>query len=499
MKAVALPDKVEPEKKPPSQLVDMETARRMVDEALEKQTSKFEKFQQFQYQQNQAKVPEQTNETDDNKEGMLFEEDSADMVNFDRKAFRSVSNTLKTIQQMKNAFESPPSPIEAAVSEVVQKVSIDVASKMLGGVGGGGTGIPVGRSSFIIDLLNTAAAHGFGESLGGNIQGAIQALGNVLGPQKSQELADNINRKIGGQPAELTEGDQAEKSKDMVLQLDPNNPEHIKQYASVMGLSLNAAKGMLENHQNDIRNARNINTPNPSTANTDQLTNAVSLLLQEVTNMKGIIVDLQNKVDNKKKPKEIEPEYPEVNEDRKWDDENEIPRQNRVNIERREVNLFASPIKVNVDDIGGANIKNSFFEDPKPQSQPQQSQPKPEKVKEEPKESVLEEVKDKDGNSTFKMSGETEEILEEELEEELDEPEEKEELEKTSDESVESKVEEKVEEPSKEADIKKENEKVDTDTPTQGTLDKQDTPKRKFKRIVKHQQEIYNIDNELVN
>lgn len=494
MKAVALPDKVEPEKKPPSQLVDMETAKKMVDEAVEKTTSKFEKFQQFQYQQNQPKV-EQTNETDDNGEGMVFEEDSPDMINFDKKAFRSVSNTLKTIQQMKNAFESPPSPIEHAVSEVVQKVSIDVASKMLGGVGGGSSA-PIGRSSFIIDLLNTAAARGFGESVGANIQGAIQALGNVLGPQKSQELADNINRKIGGQPAELTEGDQIERQKDMVLQLDPNNPEHIKQYAGVMGLSGEGAKEMLVNHQNNIRNSRHQNNSNPNsninTANTDQLTNAVSLLLQEVTNMKGIIVDLQNKVDNKKKPKEVEPEYPEINEDRKWDDENEIPRQNQVNIERREVNLFATPIKVNVDDIGGANIKDSFFEDPKPHPvQPQSVKEEKSKV-ETLKESVLEEVKDKDGNSTFKMSGETEE----ELEDELNEPED---LEETFDESVvEQVVKEKVEEPPKEADIKKESKKVDSDTPTQD-VNNQDAPKRKFKRIVKPQQEIYNINNELVN
>lgn len=53
-----------------------------------------------------------------------------------------------------------------------------------------------------------------------------------------------------------------EEEKDIVLSLDINNPDHIKQYASSLGITINTAKIVLKIHQDDILNERKSQSTN---------------------------------------------------------------------------------------------------------------------------------------------------------------------------------------------------------------------------------------------
>lgn len=53
-----------------------------------------------------------------------------------------------------------------------------------------------------------------------------------------------------------------EEEKDIVLSLDVNNPDHIKQYASSLGMTINTAKIVLKIHQDDILSERKSQSSN---------------------------------------------------------------------------------------------------------------------------------------------------------------------------------------------------------------------------------------------
>jgi len=473
---------------PPTQMVDMNTAKQMANEAAE---TSFQRFKEYQEQQNK--------QYDQQPEGDEPELTDADMNIFESGTSKSIKNFVSAYRGLNDIFAPPPNPAQQAMEQAMSGLLSEFVTKRLGG-GGTPTG-PIGKSSFIIDLLNTQAAASFGHAFGENLPTVVQTLTSSLGPKKMQELADNVNKKIGNESAALPEGNsEVENQKNMVLQLDSNNPVHVKQYSQAMGLSEKAAKEILIVHQNDIRNERQgISNPVGNVNNSNsEITNALSILIQEMTNMKSVINDLQNKVDGKNKSKQEDVDLePIVNTDSKWD--NDIPRQSQVNIERREVNLFSTPIKVDIEEIAkDSNLKNSFFDSLKPSVE-----------KETQKESVLEEVKDKDGNSTFKMSDTNgNDELKEELEElEEDEPEEL----NNEPEEVKEQPKEPSKEIPKEVDIKKET-KVQNEVNIINEVKSEETKKEEIKkpirRVVKKvvkpsetesKQELYDIDNNLIN
>lgn len=506
MKPLALKkEEIEKPQSPP-QMVDMNTAKQMVNDATE---TSFQRFKEYQEQQN--KQYDQQPEV----EGEQPELSDADMNIFESGTSKSIKNFVSAYRGLNDIFAPPPNPAQQAIEQAMSGLLSEFVTKRLGG-GGTPTG-PIGKSSFIIDLLNTQAAASFGHAFGENLPTVVQTLTSSLGPKKMQELADNVNKKIGNEPAALPEGNpEAENQKNMVLGLSSENPEHVKQYSQAMGLSEKAAKEMMVVHQNDIRNERqgtsggNVGSVNNGNS---EITNALSILIQEMTNMKSVINDLQNKVDGKNKSKQEDLNLePEINEDSKWVDENEIPRDSSIDMTNRSVNLFSQPVKVDVDQIGGKNLKDSFFDSPKPSVDVHKEIPK-----ETPKESVLEEIKDKDGNSTFKMSNTNEENG---LEEELDDPEEDEsnpepepefepkDVEDDKPEFTKEQPKEISKNQQNEVDIKKEKLKVEVDneTSTQNVDIKEET-KRPVRRIVRKiiklseepKQELYDIDNNLIN
>lgn len=414
----------------PVQKISVDDARQIAREAAQEAANtasneSFEKFNMYQQQQNQLQRNSQQN-----SQPYIDNEPEIDM--FDQKTAKSVSKTLRAFKDMQEVFQPPADPIRGAMENAVTGLATRFAENLVGGGLGGGSAVTT-KKSFLIDIMNTAAAHGFGESLGNNLPGVIQSLTSSIGQKKTQELVDNLNSKINsGNPNENSgitvdsgESSTSEKQKDMIIALSVDNPEHIAQYASAMSITQKAAKGMLQIHQDDIRSERSAKLGNISNDN-NEITQALSVLIKEMTGMKETINNLNNKIveiESKKvvvSPVTTEPEPQDTTSqdinDNKWDDDKNtnfptIP----VNVTNRSVNLFSSPIKVDVDAIKGDNLKDSFFDDKKSQ-EIQLTNKVPTIVvrkeqtiitKKEPiKESVLEEKIDSEGNSTFKMSDE---------------------------------------------------------------------------------------------
>ncbi len=279
-----------------------------------------------------------------------------DQMVFDKGAFRSVSNTMRAIKSMQDVFTPPPSKIEQAVQNVVENVSTDIASKMLGsGLGGSGY-TSKGIVSDILHEFLPAFGHGLGESLGTNGPETVKTLIASLTGQGNKQSPDNTNEK-SKQP-ENPELSNVEKQKDQVLSLDVNNPEHVKQYATAMGLSEEAAKEMLVYHQSDIINKRKVysasnasNASNASSSDNNEITEALKILINEISGMKNVISNLNNEMIQLKSERITKPE--DLEKDNK--DISTKP--------TKTVNIFQEPIKVDVNNIEDSNLKETFFDD----------------------------------------------------------------------------------------------------------------------------------------
>ena len=417
--------KQDPQPEPPKVSIDMaeqiadRAARRAADDVSRENTENFSRFQEQNKQQNQQ--PLET--TQQGKDSIYEDVDGG--YSIDTKTEKNLMRRLLDQTLQKALDPPPPSPIENAVNTVMNTVSAGIAEKMLGNLGGGvSTG---SKPSFIIDILNSQFGAGLGQNLGANLPGIIQSLSGAIGHQKTQELASAATKAMNQQQTEQqNNGDSSniEKQKNMVLELDINNPEHISQYAKAMGLTLKAAKGMLQIHQDDILNERkgNVQTNNQQLNNqqNNEITQALTLILQEMGGMKNIINSLQSEIINIKTKKVDENvSVVEPDTDSRWTDENEIYKQ-PASVTQKSVTLFQTPIKVNLDDIRGNN--DPFFNDKSTNDTSRNInanvkensinrkdvERNVEKEDEVEKESVLEEVVDSEGKSTFKMSGEKE-------------------------------------------------------------------------------------------
>ena len=486
-----------------------ETATRLSQENRENMES-FNRFQEQNKHVNEVKE-----ETSDRSA-----EDDPGVDLFDKTTATSISKTMRAVKAMQEFLAPPPDPIRAAMENGISQMAAKFVENTL--LGGGGAGVVVKKPSFLMDVLNTAAAHGFGEQLGANLPNVIQSLTGAIGQQKTQELASAATRAMGGQTGTVESGspnsDQsnAEKQKDMVLALDVNNPDHVKQYASAMGLSEKAAKGMLQIHQDDILTDRKDSSGTNANVGNSEISQALSIIIQEMTGMKQTINNLQSElVSIKGKKPEVDEDVETPQFDDKWSDDDRPPQievtKSPLGAPQKSVTLFSTPIQVNVDDIKGDT--NSFFND----------KPAPLRVSklEKEEESVLEEIVDSEGKSTFKMSDEKEQPknvtenkvekdIEKKIEKSIDKPIEKEE-DKKKENSVESdELDELVESyKSDESDEleKDEPESIEELPQTKEILQSEEKPHRR--RLIRkpipvredlpsHVTEHYDIDNKLI-
>lgn len=124
-------------------------------------------------------------------------------------------------------------------------------------------------------LLNSQLAFGFGQGLGARGPEMVETLGRTFGKEKVDRVFDNIVGHYGkgggsgtvgiggggngaggggisgvGTPGDGTKGGS---QRELLMTLDPNNPEHVAAYAdSQGGISLDLARRMLRAHQDDF-------------------------------------------------------------------------------------------------------------------------------------------------------------------------------------------------------------------------------------------------------
>ena len=432
-------------------------ARRAADETAtrvsQENRDNMESFNRF---QEQNKKPLETEQPE-----YVEEDPGVDL--FDKTTATSISKTMRAVKAMQEFLAPPPDPIRMAMENGISQMASRFVENTL--LGGGGAGVAAKKTSFLIDVLNTAAAHGFGESLGGNLPNVIQSLTGVIGQQKAQELASAATKAMSQQQTETVESGNSdssnvEKQKDMVLALDINNPEHISQYASAMGLSEKAAKGMLQIHQDDILTERkNLNGGANANVGNSEISQALGIIIQEMTGMKQTISNLQTEIVSIKGKKDSvgdeDVETPQF--DDKWSDDDKPPQievtKSPIGAPQKSVTLFSTPIKVDLDEIKGDT--NAFFND-KPTSL---------NKSEKEEENVLEEVVDSEGKSTFRMSNEKEQpknVIEKDIEKKV---------EKSIEKSINKPIDKPIE---KEDDKKKENNVESVKLDDLGDLEKVD-------------------------
>lgn len=359
-----------------------ETAKRLSQENREN----MESFNRFQEQSKQQPV-----ETEQYSRDSIYENEGG--YSIDTKTEKNLMRRLLDQTLQKALDPPPPSPIENAVTQVMGQVSAGIAEKMLGNLSGGST--VSAKTGILNDILNTPFGANLGTSFGQSLPQIIQSLTGAIGQQKAQELASAATKVMSQQQTEQqnsSDSSNVENQKNKVLELDINNIDHIKQYASAMGLSEKAAKGMLQIHQDDILSERksqstNLNSSNNG-SNNNEINQALTILIQEMTGIKQTINALQNKIGGI--------------EDKDIDDDRETSTEE---IQQKSVNLFQSAIKVDVDDIKGN--ADPFFNETKSNLNDNVKANIINK-KELEKESVLEEMINHDGKSTFKMSDEKE-------------------------------------------------------------------------------------------
>lgn len=407
--------------------------------------NKMAENQQQNAQKNYVKLDDNAGTVQDTGDGDTGGDDGYDMsdegiININPKFTRQLKQTVgvfRAFQQI--AQPAPPSRIQAVIEERIGNVIAENLEKMFGGSSGTGTTI-VRKSGFVIDVLNTAWAHGLGESMGARLPETIQTLGQTLGPKKTQEIVDTLQDRYikpgsagsdvssgggsdvgsgtveaGGETDDEAEKQKIEKQKDYILTLKADNPDDVNQYAKAMGLSPDAAKFMLVRHQDDIRKQRgkqkesdtNINknvesaapAPEniPETGMSNDINQALGLILDKMNGMERQINGLQNKiVQMESVGVGVEAEVV-TNETNKWDDDDDI------------VPFSVSPnvkvegIKPEIGELFKEKVKGGIEKVPEFASAPEELESNDGELEE----NELEKVVEPDGSAHFKITEES--------------------------------------------------------------------------------------------
>lgn len=181
-----------------------------------------------------------------------------DPLGYDKGLTSEIQKVIGLANAVKQLSSSPlHDAIERKVGDLAANVVEGAFSPGQSNDDGGGGGI-------VHEFLNSNLAYGIGQGIGANSDAAsiITALKGVVG---SKRVGDIIDHAIdGGQEQQLSgqaanNGNNKESDLQMLLSLDPNNPEHVASYAeSQGGISIDTARKMLMIHQDDIIKAGRI-------------------------------------------------------------------------------------------------------------------------------------------------------------------------------------------------------------------------------------------------
>lgn len=171
--------------------------------------------------------------------------DGGNLIGLDGKFVKQLQNTVGVFNALKD-FSS--SPLQKVVEEKVGQFAAGMVESAFSGPKS------PDKKNIIETILNSQFAYGLGASLGNKSPELIEAMSRNLGKDKTQQIIDNVitkgtqgSRQIGG-----GQGSQQDNI-ELLLSLDPNNPEHIAAYSdSQGGLPPDVARKMLMIHQDAI-------------------------------------------------------------------------------------------------------------------------------------------------------------------------------------------------------------------------------------------------------
>ncbi len=190
------------------------------------------------------------------------EEEEEDLVGFSPKLVKQLQTTVGVFNTLKD-FAS--NPMQKAIEDRIGGLAAGIIEQAFTSPRG-----PPPRRDMVDTLLNSQMAFGLGQGLGSRAPELVESLSKSFGREKAENMIEGmIGKYSSGEQKKIESGDRAaspgpsrpasdtSKSEDsnieLLLSLDPNNPEHVAAYAeSQGGVSIDVARKMLMIHQDDI-------------------------------------------------------------------------------------------------------------------------------------------------------------------------------------------------------------------------------------------------------
>jgi len=180
-------------------------------------------------------------------------EEDDEFIGVSPKLVKQLQGTVTVFNTLK---EFASNPIQKAIETRVGELAAGVIENAFGR-----PNAPA-KKDIIDTILNSQFAYGLGSGIGQRAPELVESMGKTFGRDKAEQMIDGIIGRYGkGQPpvgrqlspsAPASEQKQ-QTEKELLLSLDPNNPEHVAAYAeSQGGISVDTARKMLMIHQDEF-------------------------------------------------------------------------------------------------------------------------------------------------------------------------------------------------------------------------------------------------------
>ena len=194
------------------------------------------------------------------------EENGDELIGVSPKLVKQLQGTVTVFNTLKEFASNPlQKAIETKVGELAAGVIENAFTRPSG---------PPPKRDLIETILNSQFAFGLGNGLGQRGPELVESMGKTFGRDKAGEMIDGIigqyGKGQGGQtsqsggsrqldtgpspgPSSPVPEQKQQTEKELLLSLDPNNPEHVAAYAeSQGGISVDVARKMLMIHQDEF-------------------------------------------------------------------------------------------------------------------------------------------------------------------------------------------------------------------------------------------------------
>jgi hypothetical protein len=202
------------------------------------------------------------------------DEDEEDLVGFSPKLIKQLQTTVGVFNTLKD-FSS--NPMQKAIEDRIGGLAAGIIENAFTAPRG-----PPPKRDIVDVILNSQMAFGLGQGLGSRAPELVETLSKSFGKEKAEDMIEGMIGKYGGgggrsggegggqrriesgdrdkvetsehsRPSPMPQKSEDQSNIELLLSLDPNNPEHVAAYSeSQGGISVDVARKMLMIHQDDI-------------------------------------------------------------------------------------------------------------------------------------------------------------------------------------------------------------------------------------------------------